>query len=169
MRLDELEHGHVYVDTNVLYMYLRTDPVHLPTIECFMQRVIRGDLVAHISLLTMDELYYRLLLALVKDRTRRNPLDILRGDVPGTVAQHSDGITTVLRKLVGLPHFILVGVEPLDFEGMLENITRFSLLPRDALHVTILQRLGIPSIASDDTDFDRVTGIERHWVVNSPS
>lgn len=168
MKLDEVARGHVYVDTNVLYMYLRADPVHLSTIERFLQRVVRGDIAAYVSLLTLDELYYRLLLALVKEHTGRNPLDVLRDDLPGMVARYSDSVSTALRKLVGLPHFTLVGVETGDFEKMLENIAQFSLLPRDALHVTVLQRLGMTAIASDDTDFDRVIGIERHWIVNPP-
>ncbi len=168
MKLDEVASGHVYVDTNVLYMYLRADPAHLPTIECFLQRVVRGDIAAYISLLTLDELYYRLLLALIKEHTGRSPLDVLRDDLPGTVARYSNGITGALRKLMGLPHFTLVGMEAGDFERMLENIARFALLPRDALHITILQRLGITVIASDDADFDRVAGIERLWIVNSP-
>ncbi|HOU11932.1 MAG TPA: type II toxin-antitoxin system VapC family toxin [Anaerolineae bacterium] len=168
MKLDEVARGHVYVDTNVLYMYLRADPVHLPTIERFLQRVVRGDIAAYVSLLTLDELYYRLLLALIKEHTGRNPLDVLRDDLPGTVARYSDGISSALRKLMGLPHFTLVGLEPRDFERMLENIVRFSLLPRDALHITVLQRLGMTAIASDDADFDCVVGIERLWVVNPP-
>jgi predicted nucleic acid-binding protein len=169
MKLDKVERGHVYVDTNVLYMYLRADPVHLPTIERFLQRVVQGDIIAYVSLLTMDELYYRLLLALVKEHAGSNPLDVLRDDAPGAIARHSDDITTALRKLMGLPHLTLVGMEPVDFEGMLENITRFAILPRDALHITMLQRLGMSAIASDDTDFDRIAGIERHWVVNAPA
>jgi predicted nucleic acid-binding protein len=68
-----------------------------------------------------------------------------------------------------LPHINLVGVDAADFNRMLENIQTFSLLPRDALHVAIVQRLGLSSIASDDTDFDRVRGVERHWVINPPT
>ncbi len=52
---------------------------------------------------------------------------------------------------------------------MLDNIRTFWLLPRDALHVAIIQRLGLTAIASDDVDFDRVEGIERHWVINPPA
>ena len=51
---------------------------------------------------------------------------------------------------------------------MLENINRFSLLPRDALHLAIIQRLEIPGIATDDLDFDRVETIDRHWIINPP-
>ncbi|WP_084503058.1 type II toxin-antitoxin system VapC family toxin [Desulfatirhabdium butyrativorans] len=63
----------------------------------------------------------------------------------------------------------LVGVESDDSEGVLANILQYSLLPRDALHLTIMQRLGITQVVSDDTDFDRVTAIERHWIINPPN
>lgn len=74
-----------------------------------------------------------------------------------------------LRKLTLLPHINLVGVETTDFNRMLENIKTFSLLPRDALHVAIVQRLGLNGVTSDDIDFDRVKGVERHWVINPPT
>lgn len=168
MKLDEVMHGKVYVDTNVLYMYLRADAVHLPTIESFLRRVIRGEIAAYVSVLTLDELYYRLLLALVKERTGRNPLDVLRGDLPGVVLKYCDQISGTLKKLIGLPNIVQLGVEAGDFEGMLDNVSRFALLPRDAFHVALMQRLGLVAIASDDMDFDRVDGIERHWIFNFP-
>jgi predicted nucleic acid-binding protein len=52
---------------------------------------------------------------------------------------------------------------------MLKNIRTFFLLPRDAMHVAIVQRLGLNGIASDDIDFNRVKGVERHWVINPPT
>jgi len=73
-----------------------------------------------------------------------------------------------IRRFMALPHLNLVGVEATDGNRMLDNILTFSLLPRDALHVTIMQRLGLTAIASDDADFDRVKGLERHWVINPP-
>jgi predicted nucleic acid-binding protein len=59
-------------------------------------------------------------------------------------------------------------VETTDLDRMLDNIRTFSLLPRDALHTAIIQRLNLTAIASDDTDFDRVQGLERHWIINPP-
>jgi len=50
----------------------------------------------------------------------------------------------------------------------LKNITTFSLLPHDALHLSIIQRLNISDIASDDRDFDRIEWLNRHWVINPP-
>jgi predicted nucleic acid-binding protein len=113
----------------------------------------------------MDELFYRLLLSRIKEFSGRNPLDVLREDLTKTIADHGPAIEEPLRKLAALPHLNLVGLETRDFYRMLENINRFSLLPRDALHLAIIQRLEIPGIATDDLDFDRVETIDRRVIV----
>jgi hypothetical protein len=169
MKLDELCNGSLYVDTNILYMYLRVDPTHLSAIKVFLNRVIRGKIEAFVSIPVLDELFYRLLLARVKEATNRNPLDVLRENKAGAIAAHSDVISSSLSKLILLPHINLVGVDATDFSRMVENIKTFSLLPCDALHVAIIQRLGLSGVASDDIDFDRVNGVERHWVINPPT
>lgn len=169
MKLDEVPGGAIYVDTNIFYMYLRADPAHLSTLTTFFTRVVRGGFEAFTGVPVLDELYYRLLLARVKDATSGNPLDVLRADLPGALRTHGDSIDAALRKLVALPHLHLVGVETADFDGMLDNIRAYTLLPRDALHVAIIQRIGLTRVASDDTDFDRVATITRHWVINPPA
>lgn len=169
MRLDEILTGAAYVDTNVWYMFLRTDAGSLGTIKLFLERVVRGEIEAFVGVPVLDELFYRLLLAQVKDATGGNPLDVLRQDLTGTIRAHAAPIEDALRKLVALPHVNLVGIETGDFDRMLDNIGTFALLPRDALHVAIVQRLGIHAIASDDRDFDRVNGLVRHWVINAPA
>ena len=83
MKLDELADGSLYVDTNVLYMYLRADPVHLQTLTTFFSRVVRGAIEAFIGIPVLDELFYRLLLARVRDATGRHPLEVLRADLAG--------------------------------------------------------------------------------------
>ncbi len=168
MKLDEIGADSVYLDTNVLYMYLRADPKYLPVIKSFLTHVVRGDIVAFVSVLALDELFYRLLLARVQEARVGNPLEVLRRNLAEAIAAHVPVIEEAVRRLLTLPHMNLVGVETVDFDRMLENISAFSLLPRDALHVAIIQRLGLANVASDDTDFDRVKGLERHWVVNPP-
>lgn len=168
MKLDDVLSGVVYVDTNVWYMYLRTDPDSLGRIRLFLERVIRGEIEAFVSVPVLDELFYRLLLAQVRDATGENPLNVLRGNLAGALHTHAALIGEALRKLMTLPHINLVGIEAGDFDSMLDNIEAFALLPRDALHVAVTQRLGINAIASDDRDFDRVNGLVRHWAINAP-
>jgi len=157
------------VDTNILYMYLRTDPEHLATVHAFLERAVLGRLEAYVCVLALDELFYRLLLARVKDAVGRNPLDVLREDARGAIRVHCPPIQAALNKLLSLPHIHLAGVEASTFPLMLDNIRLYSLLPRDALHVAVMRQLGVLAVASDDSDFDRVPGIERHWVFRPPA
>jgi predicted nucleic acid-binding protein len=166
MKLDELSLGQVYLDTNVLYMYLRADPEHLPTIRAFLGQVIKGEIEAFVGIPVLDELFYRLLLARIKDETGRNPLNVLRENLVGAVGDHGELIRNAIQQLVSLPNMTLVGVEADDGDSMFQNIVMYKLLPRDALHLAIMQRLNISMIASDDTDFDRVNEFSRLWVIN---
>lgn len=169
MRLDELSDGRVYVDTNVLYMYLRADTRHLPIIKSFLERMIRGEIEVFVGIPVLDELAYRLLLARIKDEMGRNPLDVLREDLPGAIRSHGDLIVNAIHQLLSLPHMTLVGVETGDSDRMFDNMILQTLLPRDALHLAIMHRLGVGIIASDDTDFDRIAGLQRFWVINPPA
>ena len=168
MKLDDLSAEVAYVDTNIFYMYLRADPVYLPAIKRFLKQVINGKVEVYVSILVLDELYYRLLLAKIKETTNRNPLTLLRQAQADMIAAHCADIENPLRQLMVLPHIHLIGGSEDDFELMLNNIKRFSLLPRDALHLATMQRLKISDVVSDDRDFDRIDGVTRHWLVNPP-
>ena len=52
------------------------DPAHQQTLATFLGRVVRGAIEAFVGILVLDELFYRLLLARVKDATGRNPLEV---------------------------------------------------------------------------------------------
>jgi predicted nucleic acid-binding protein len=88
MKLDELVSGAIYLDTNVLYMYLRADPAHLPTIRTFVTRVVQGEIEGVIGGPVLDELFYRLLLAKIRDGSSRNPLEALRADTAANIRLH---------------------------------------------------------------------------------
>ena len=82
MKLDEVSRGSIYVDTNILYMYLRIDPAYLSTVKVFLSRIVRGEIEAFVSIPVLDELFYRLLLARIKETTDRNPIEVLRENRP---------------------------------------------------------------------------------------
>jgi predicted nucleic acid-binding protein len=168
MKLDEVVSGALYVDTNVWYMYLRADAATRSVLTTFVRRVVRGNCEAFVGIPVFDELFYRLLLARIRDATGGHALEALRADRMGAIHTHGPAIDQALRQLVLLPHVHLVGVETSDFSRMLENIETYGLLPRDALHIALMQRLNLTTIASDDTDFDRVSTITRHLLITGP-
>lgn len=65
----------IYFDTMLPYALLRSID---PAVKLFFDRIERGVLLAYTSVLTFDELAYRLLLALIKDHYGGSPLDHLR-------------------------------------------------------------------------------------------
>jgi predicted nucleic acid-binding protein len=125
MRLDKFESGMIYIDVNIFYMYLRKDAAHLPTLQNFFRQVIAGKIQVYTSVLAMDELFYRLLLGLIKDAYGSNPLNILRQRGAEVIAAYAPTVEDALRKLLRLPNLHLVGIESDDFYRMLTNITFF--------------------------------------------
>lgn len=168
MRLDDLVEGQVYCDVNVFYSFLRSDPLHRITVRTFFKRMISGAVEVYLTPLVIDELFYRLLLAEVRESYQQNPLDILRTRLPEALASCSGDIRRALSRVIKLPHLHVVSVEATDLTDMFDNISAYSLLPRDALHLAVLQRLRLTNLATDDRDFDRVDWLQRHWIFNAP-
>lgn len=61
----------LYLDTMILYALLRGLE---PTARILFGRIQAGELIAYTSVLTFDELTYRLLLALIRDHYGKSPL-----------------------------------------------------------------------------------------------
>jgi predicted nucleic acid-binding protein len=150
------------------YVLVVADVATRSVLTTFVRRVARGNCEAFVGIPVFDEFFYRLLLARIRDATGGHALETLRADRTGAMRTHGPAIDRALRQLVMLPHVHLVGMETADFSRMLDNIETYGLLPRDALHLALMQRLNLTTIASGDTDFDRVSTISRHWVINGP-
>ncbi len=168
MRADEVIDGRMYADANMLYMFLRRQKQHQAIIRPFMKRVVQGHIKLYVSPLTTDELLYRLLLTRIKEIYGKTPQDVLRTDPVGPIRRLSNELNAALRQMLRLPHVHLVSIEADDIFQMLENAQQHALMPRDALHLTVMQRLALQDIVTDDADFDRVPKLQRHWILNAP-
>ncbi len=73
-------------------------------------------------------------------------------------------LTVYRQAIIDLPH-LRIQVLPLT-QALVEAATLLSqqheLLTDDALVVSVMQQHGITSLASEDSDFDRVPGITRY-------
>jgi len=87
MRADKVSEGSLYADANLLYMFLRPNEQHRLIIRNLMMRVVQGKINLYVSPLTTDELFYRLLLAKIKEAYAKNPLNVLRADAVSPVQQ----------------------------------------------------------------------------------
>jgi hypothetical protein len=78
-------------------MYLRSDSDSLGRIRLFLERVVRGEMEAFVSVPVLDALFYRLLLARVKDATGKNPLDVSPKNITGALRDHAGLIEETLH------------------------------------------------------------------------
>jgi predicted nucleic acid-binding protein len=104
--------------------------------------------------LAIDEAVFVLLQQLVQrppHEIGRNRGQYLRAH-PETVREIMASVDPWIGQIAQFVH--LEPVLPQDIEAMREEMRRSGRLPRDAIHLAVMRRLGIPAIASDDDDFD---------------
>jgi predicted nucleic acid-binding protein len=116
---------------------------------------------AFTSVLTFDELAYRVLLAYIRDKYAGSPLDHLRQNEAKLIAEFYPSISPVLQRWHMFPNLVIVDVTAADILEMHRNILEYRLRPRDALHLATMRRAGCIQIVSHDGGFDEVPEISR--------
>lgn len=149
----------LYLDTMVFYAFLRSsDPA---TRELFV-RIRTADVLAYTSVLTFDELTYRMLLAMINDTYDGPAVDHLREDESQMLTQFYPRLAPVLTQLRTFPNLTVFDVSAIDLMLMDENIKRYRLPPRDALHLSAMQKSGCFDVVSSNPDFERVPEVRRY-------
>jgi len=149
----------LYLDVMIPYALLRGIE---PAAQILFDRIQKGELVAHTSVLTFDELTYRLLLALIRDHYTGSPLDRLRDQEEKMIGEFYPQLAPRLRQLCTYPNLCLVDITAADLEAMNKAILQYRLRPRDALHLVAMQKCQCFDLASHDADFDRVPAVRRY-------
>lgn len=152
----------LYLDTMIPYALLRGIE---PAAKSFFNRVQSGEFVAYTSVLTFDELAYRLLLARIRDAYDRSPLDRLRSDEAAMISEFYPDVAPQLTRLRRFPNFVLIDVSPADLNAMSDAMLQYHIRPRDALHLAAMQKCGCLDLLSNDSDFDRVPLVRRYHLV----
>jgi predicted nucleic acid-binding protein len=163
--ITEFLEGQIYLDTMMFYAFLRAEPEARPMIGAFFECIETGAITAYTSVLTFDELAYRLILALIKDKYGGSPLERLRDEEQAMLTEFVPIIVPKLQLLKAFPHLRLIGIDPTDLEAMLANMLDYSLRPRDALHLTAMRYAGCVNLASNDHHFDEIPDIIRFAIM----
>jgi predicted nucleic acid-binding protein len=149
----------LYLDTMVFYALVRNiDP---EIVKVLFRRIERAQITAFTSVLTFDELAYRLLLALIRDRHEGHPLDHLRSNEVELIATYYPLVAAEVERLQTFPNLVVLDLTLTDLENMHDLILKHHLRPRDALHLATMNKCRCQNLASNDADFDRVSGIQR--------
>lgn len=149
----------LYLDTMVPYALLRGID---PAAHALFARIEAEELRAFTSVLTFDELVYRMLLALIRDHYGGSPLEQLRTNEVQMIAEFYPSIAPHLSRLRQFRSLQLVDVTSSDLDLMDEAMRLYQIRPRDALHLAAMQKTGCLDLVSQDPDFDRIPIIRRY-------
>ncbi|MEM7533924.1 MAG: type II toxin-antitoxin system VapC family toxin [Chloroflexota bacterium] len=151
----------IYVDTMIFYLFLRgTDP----NVKKFFQQIRAQKFTAYTSVLTFDELSYKMLLASIRDKYPGSPLNYMRNDEVKMIAEFYPTLRPMIERLQNTSALTLVDVNANDVMLMHENITKYHLKPRDALHLTAMQKTQCMNILTNDSDFDNIASVQRYTI-----
>ena len=159
--LTEFTGEKIYVDSSVFLFVAPADSEYGSSSLQFLQHASQSDMKLVISSLTVDEISFVALKAKLEER-----LDITSGQVL-YLKKHPEVIKTLAPEVNRITENILrlsdiIGVGPEDIQRLTYLMETYGLLPRDALHIAVMQRCGLTDIASSDADFDRVVSITRY-------
>lgn len=149
----------LYLDTMVFYALVRN--IEPDVVKPLFRRIERAEITAFTSVLTFDELAYRLLLALIRDRHEGHPLDHLRSNEAELIATHYPLVAVEVERLQTFPNLVVLDLTLTDLANMHDLILQHHLRPRDALHLASMNKCNCQNLASNDVDFERVRGIQR--------
>jgi predicted nucleic acid-binding protein len=152
----------VFIDANTLVYHASADPTYGAACKQLMERIARGEIEGFTSAHVLGDVAHRVMTLEaiasfgwaakgIATRLRHNPADVQK------LSRFRQAIDEIGR--MGLH------VLPIDF-SLVSAATVLSqlhgLLTGDGLIVAVMQRHQLTSLASLDTDFDRVPGLTRY-------
>lgn len=152
-----------YLDTNFIYAHLRAKRgATLGPVEAWRACVLNeiDDSGGIISALVLDELAYRLVLAWLRDDGDSDPLSTYRADAGAAMRSVRSRLTSTWRAIDSLS-LELQPTEHAVVDRAKSLMSRPGLAPRDAFHAAHALEAGCDLIASSDTGFDQVSGLQR--------
>jgi len=159
--LTEFRGDKIYVDSSIFLLVALADPKYgRPSLE-FLQRASHGEFELVTSSLTVDEVSFVALKAKLEEKLGVSSSQVLYlKKHPDVVKSLASEVTRVTENVLRLSE--IIDVNSADVQQISSLMKTFGLLPRDAIHLAVLHRLGLTDIASGDADFDRLPDVTRY-------
>jgi predicted nucleic acid-binding protein len=130
--------------------------------ECygFLERLSgTEDILSYVSTLALDETIFALIrLKVAEDHPGRGFWEVYRDDSKA-ILPYVGELRALVDRLSIDPRIRLVGTEREDMLAALDHMDNLAFLPRDAMHLAVMSRLGIGSIVTTDDDYLPVDGL----------
>lgn len=151
----------IYIDTMLVVGFLDPTSVWHAAGRMLMERAVNPGSETRLltAALTLDETSF----TLMQELLARPPFNVTRSRSQYLQA-HSEVVRQLMTIIRGplLSVMDIVDIVPVTAEDAVQMIVEMGasgILPRDAIHVAVMRRLGVTAIASDDDAFERCAGV----------
>ena len=118
-----------------------------------------SDTLSYVSTLALDEVIFAILqLKVAEDHPDIGFWAVYRENA-AIIRKYIEEIRALVERLWIDPRILVVGTEPETILVALEHMRAYSLLPRDAIHLSTMVRYGIDAIVTTDDDFAQVDNL----------
>ena len=151
----------IFLDANTLVYHFTAHPVFGPACTNLLKRIEQRDLQGFVSTHILSELAHRLMTLEAIDRFGWPPAGIA-----ARLRKHHTEIPKLSAHVQAIARITLLGIQvcpvtPPLVEAATLVSQHYELLMGDSLVVAVMQAHGMTSLASNDADFDRVSGLTR--------
>ncbi|MBC7228323.1 MAG: type II toxin-antitoxin system VapC family toxin [Thermoflexales bacterium] len=151
-----------YLDPSFLLNVLVADATYHTECLEFARRLEEAGTTLLLSNLGLDEIWFVLLrLQAMREHGERGWLNFLRNH-PERVRAYAGRLEEATLQILEIPGLLLVELTANHSLEALGLMSRYGLLPRDALHAAATLSLGVGAIITTDADFGQVEGL-RIW------
>jgi predicted nucleic acid-binding protein len=152
--------SHIFIDANIFLYTILGHPHFKSPCEEFLIKLENGEYEGTTSTLILNEVVHKLMLAEVVKNNRlsseHEALKMIRKD-PGIISKlHSTWSNYAYIRRYPIT---IVEVDERAMDLSVQFSKSYWLLISDAVHIAIMKSRGIVDLASNDSDFERVAGI----------
>jgi predicted nucleic acid-binding protein len=152
----------VFLDANTLIYHFANHPTFGTVCTQLVKRIEQRQLPGFISTNVLSEIAHRLMTLEAIDRFGWPPAGIA-----SRLRKHHSEISKLNVHVQAVARIPLLGIQvyavnPSLIEAATLVSQRYELLMGDSLIVAVMQAHGVTNIASNDADFDRVSGMTRY-------
>ncbi|MBI4785793.1 MAG: type II toxin-antitoxin system VapC family toxin [Chloroflexi bacterium] len=148
-----------YLDTSfVLNLVVKESAFHSECVN-FAKQLKAAESLLVLSNLVLDEMWFVLLrLQAVQEQGQSGWLSFLRQH-PEKIRVYAQRLEQVTQQILRIPNLLWIETTFAQSLKALTFVQQYGLLPRDALHATLVKDAGIGTLVTTDADFMRVEGI----------
>src|ERR1700730_2752331 len=116
-------------------MYLRGPEGPRNACIALLEKMEKKENTGFTSSLVLDEVMYKILLKSIEDAHRKNPLGVLQNSFK-EIGVQSSAVRRSLGIILGIQSLKVLPVERDHLETAVDYMEKYSLLPRDAIHLS---------------------------------